>query len=60
VFKVTVAKVTKIGDDELGIVTAIDRLPLPSDFVISPKSSQDHRFYQDGQAFVSNGYRVLN
>ena len=56
-FKITVSKATTVGDDQLGIVTAIDGLSLPPDHVIAPKPSKDHHFYQDGQTFLIDGYR---
>jgi len=56
VFKVTKHPVTKIDEENIGIVVAVDGRPLPSGYIIAPKPENDeHKYYQDGQSFVTNG-----
>jgi len=51
--------VTKIDEERLGVIIAMDGKPLPPGYIIAPRpENEDHRFFQDGQAFInSNGYR---
>ena len=51
--------VTKIDEEKLGVIVAMDGQPLPSGYIIAPKpENESHRYFQDGQAFVnSSGYR---
>src|SRR5574341_1484202 len=56
VFKVTKHPVTKIDEEHIGIVVAVDGQPLPSGYIIAPKPKNDeHRYFQDGQSFITNG-----
>ncbi|WP_218838024.1 hypothetical protein, partial [Candidatus Methanoperedens nitratireducens] len=56
VFKVTKHPVTKIEEEHIGIVVAVDGQPLPSGYIIAPKPENDeHKYYQDGQLFIANG-----
>jgi uncharacterized membrane protein YqiK len=49
-------KVTKIGEEKLGVAIAMDGKPLLSGLIIAPKPlDESHRFYQDGQAFINSG-----
>lgn len=57
-FNVTKANATAIPEGKIGIVTALDGIPLPPGYIVAPKSTQaeiNHRFYQDGQAFIAGG-----
>lgn len=59
-FQVTIAPATIISENTIGVAVALDGKPLPSGYIIAPepKSEKDHRFYQDGQAFIDmGGYR---
>lgn len=48
--------VTKIEQENLGVIVAKDGQPLPSAFIIAPKpENESHRFFQDGQAFINSG-----
>ena len=57
-FKVTDQIATIIQEQKIGIITALDGKPLPSDYIIAPKaniSETDHKYFQDGQAFINGG-----
>jgi len=58
-FIVSKKEITKVNEEKIGIVVAMDGKPLPPGYIIAPKPENDiHRFYQDGQAFIkSGGYR---
>lgn len=51
--------VTKIDEERIGVAIAMDGKPLPSGYIIAPSpEDESHRYFQDGQAFVSaGGYR---
>ena len=53
--------VTKVAQEFMGVVTAMDGLPLPSVYMIAPRPTKDaHNYFQDGQAFIdNNGYRGI-
>ncbi|MDO8558827.1 MAG: SPFH domain-containing protein [bacterium] len=68
VFKVTKKPVQTIPKEKIGIVIALDGIPLPSGYIVAPKPIEtkdeshpkyrSHKFFQDGQAFLdSEGYR---
>jgi uncharacterized membrane protein YqiK len=58
IFKITLTKALNVKDNQIGIVTAVDGKSLPPEYVIAPRPTKDHQFYQDGQAFINNeGYR---
>lgn len=58
-FIVSKKEITKINEEKIGVVIAMDGRPLPPEYIIAPKpESESHRFFQDGQAFInSGGYR---
>ncbi len=58
-FIVSRKEITKINEEKIGVVVAMDGRPLPPGYIIAPKpESESHRFFQDGQAFInSGGYR---
>ena len=58
-FIVSKKEITKVNEEKIGIVVAMDGKPLPPGYIIAPKPENDiHKFYQDGQAFIrSGGYR---
>jgi len=59
-FTVRDLEATKVGEANLGIVTALDGQPLPTGYIIAPRPAKtvDHKYYQNGQAFiVGGGYR---
>lgn len=58
-FSIKKEEVTKIDEERLGVVIAMDGEPLPSGYIIAPSpKDESHRFFQDGQAFInSGGYR---
>ncbi len=58
-FIVSKKEITKINEEKIGVVVAMDGRPLPTGYIIAPKpESESHRFFQDGQAFInSGGYR---
>jgi hypothetical protein len=53
--------VTKVAQEMMGVVIAMDGKPLPSVYMIAPKPETDaHNYFQDGQAFIdNNGYRGI-
>lgn len=68
VFTITKKPVTRITKEEIGIVVALDGVPLPPGYIVAPKppeqvgsecpKARPHKFFQDGQAFIdSMGYR---
>ncbi len=68
VFKVTKKLAVSIFNEKVGVVVAVDGIPLPPGFVIAPKpkdradteytKARPHNFFQKGQAFLdSGGYR---
>lgn len=59
IFTVRVADSIVVNTEKIGIVTALDGKPLPSNRVIAPTpAGGDHKYFQDGQVFInSNGYR---
>lgn len=58
-FTIRKKEVTKIDEEKLGVIIAMDGKPLPSGYIIAPTPEKDaHRFFQDGQEFInSGGYR---
>ena len=59
-FVVTVKNAISIGELQVGIVTANDGTSLPAGYVVSPAPKGDHKYYQDGQAFIDQeGYRGI-
>jgi regulator of protease activity HflC (stomatin/prohibitin superfamily) len=59
IFTVRVSESIVVNTEQLGIVTALDGKPLPSNRVIAPApSGGNHQYFQDGQEFINNeGYR---
>ncbi len=68
VFSVTKKPAVSISNEKVGVVVALDGIPLPPGFIIAPKTSETgtiehpkakpHNFFQKGQAFLdSDGYR---
>jgi len=61
VFRIESVNSTDIPTEKIGIVTALDGIPMPSNRVIAPSPSGSHQHFQDGQSFINNnGYRVLS
>lgn len=64
-FEVSVVKAVTIDDNQIGIVVALDGIPLPPNYVIAPqpvdkddKPISDPRIFQEAQRFIdSKGYR---
>lgn len=58
-FEIKNKEVTKIDEERLGVVIAMDGKPLPSGYIIAPNpKDENHRYFQDGQAFIkSEGFR---
>ncbi len=54
-FQITKRNVTRIKEEEIGVVIAKDGTPLPPGYVVAPKPAMEHKFFQDGQAFLSEG-----
>lgn len=54
VFKVVVVDATYIGENQIGIVEALDGQPMKTSDVVVP-SPEGHNNFQDGQAFLTNG-----
>ncbi len=55
-FKVAVRPATRIDKNQIGVAVALDGIPLPSGYIIAPKSSEGNSdSFQDGQAFISKG-----
>lgn len=59
VFIIKNLPVTKVTQEMMGVVIAMDGKPLPAVYMIAPKPGNDeHNYFQDGQAFINNnGYR---
>lgn len=48
--------VTKVVQETMGVLIAKDGKPLPAVYMVAPKPTTDkHNYFQDGQAFVSDG-----
>ena len=58
-FKVAIRPATRVEKNQIGVAIALDGIPLPSGYIIAPKSKDDKSdSFQNGQAFVaSEGYR---
>jgi regulator of protease activity HflC (stomatin/prohibitin superfamily) len=55
-FNIKKKEVTKIDEERLGVVIAMDGKPLPSGYIIAPNpEDESHRYFQDGQAFIKSG-----
>lgn len=59
-FSIERKPVTKIVEKKLGVVVALDGVPLPSGYIIAPKPTEgkgveDHNYFQNGQAFLDKG-----
>ena len=58
VFTIKPAPATIVKNDEVGLVSALDGIPLPTKLNIAPAPLADHKHFTDGQAFIDNhGYR---
>ena len=58
IFSVRPMPVIAVSQGKVGIITALDGIPLPSRFAIAPAPAGDHSHFQNGQAFIKNqGYR---
>ncbi len=58
IFSVKPMPVIAVSQGKVGIITALDGIPLPSRFAIAPAPAGDHSHFQNGQAFIKNqGYR---
>ena len=44
----------QIGEDEIGLVEAVDGRPIPASRIFA-KAVQGHNLFQDGEAFLANG-----
>ena len=55
-FKVMKQPVTQVPAEKIGVVVALDGRPLLSELIVAPRpkttATRDHRFFQDGQAFL--------
>lgn len=60
-FQIKEKPITKVPQEMMGVVTALDGKPLPSVYMIAPKPTNDaHNYYQDGQAFIKHdGHRGI-
>jgi len=59
-FIITVKPAISIDESHVGIVAANDGIPQPAGYVVAPGPKNDHKYYQDGQAFIdSDGYRGI-
>ena len=63
-FNIAESPAVKIAENTIGIAIAKDGIPLPTGYIIAPRSQNedgteaDHKSYQNGQCFIdSNGYR---
>lgn len=63
-FNVTKSDAIRIRENNVGIASAKDGIPLPPGYIIAPKAvnadgtEADHKYYQNGQLFIdSKGYR---
>ena len=64
-FRVQKFAATSIESGKLGVIVAMDGIPLPPGFIVAPKPPEaptdinarirHHKFYQDGQAFIDSG-----
>lgn len=64
VFTIQKRKITQIPSEKVGIIVALDGIPLPTGYIIARKPKEEtakdksHNFFQNGQAFLnSEGYR---
>ncbi len=55
-FKVQSVNITKVREEEIGVVVAEDGIPLPPGLIIAPRPKDlEHKSFQDGQSFINNG-----
>jgi uncharacterized membrane protein YqiK len=55
-FNVIAVNVTKIPEENIGVVVAQDGIPLQPGYIIAPRPiGESHKFFQDGQNFINNG-----
>jgi len=58
VFRIQEVPATNVAREQVGVVIALDGIPLPGGFNVAPEPTGDHKHFQDGQAFIRNqGYR---
>ena len=58
VFTIKIQEVVDIPEENVGVVTAQDGIPLPSTLMVAPAPTGDHNHFTNGQAFIdNNGYR---
>jgi hypothetical protein len=60
-FLVKKKPITRVVQETMGVVIALDGKPLPAIYMVAPKPETDaHNYFQDGQAFINNnGYRGI-
>lgn len=55
-FKIDMREVTKVSEEKIGVVVAMDGRSLPSELIIAPKpENAEHKFFQNGQQFIDGG-----
>jgi len=58
IFRIELAPALEVPKEMVGVVVAMDGIPLPSGFIVAPEPKGDHKHFQDGQAFITaDGYR---
>jgi len=58
IFAVQLKPIVTVEQGKVGIVNALDGIPLPSRYAIAPAPHGEHSHFQNGQVFIqSNGYR---
>ncbi|HIH88421.1 TPA: hypothetical protein HA344_04320 [Candidatus Bathyarchaeota archaeon] len=58
IFRIELAPALEVPKEMVGVVVAMDGIPLPSGFIVAPEPKGEHKHFQDGQAFItSEGYR---
>ncbi|HUL61611.1 MAG TPA: SPFH domain-containing protein, partial [Methanocella sp.] len=55
VFRVRVAPAVNVPTEKVGVVTALDGIPLPSGYIVAPAPEGECQHFQDGQAFINTG-----
>jgi regulator of protease activity HflC (stomatin/prohibitin superfamily) len=58
VFRVKETAAIQVPKEMVGVVVAMDGIPLPSGYIIAPDPTGDHKHFQDGQTFINeSGHR---
>lgn len=55
VFRIELTPALEVPKEMIGVVVAMDGTPLPSGYIVAPEPQGDHKHFQDGEAFITEG-----